>query len=206
MNAGQGAADPDLDDIDRARSDLYALLARLYYGGPDPDLLQFIVEAGGRIGTEGDSPVITAWKALSGVACITDPVAAQQGYDDLFVGTGRAQVSPYATYYLTPTGREKILVMLRAELASMGLSRKETSGEPEDHFAGLFDVMRHLVQRGSNDAALQDQKRFFAHFLEQSYGAFCSAVEQSGHGGFYGPVVALTRAFLDVEREALQMA
>lgn len=206
MNAGQGAADPDLDDIDRARADLYALLARLYYRGPDRELLQRIAKAGGQFGMEDRSPVADAWRTLAGSADSTDPAAAQQAYDDLFVGTGRAQVSPYATYYLTPTGREKVLVVLRGELAAMGLSRKETSGEPEDHFAALFDVMRHLVQCGSSDAALQDQRRFFARFLERSYGAFCSAVEQSGETEFYGPVAALTRAFLDVETEALQMA
>jgi len=129
----------------------------------------------------------------------------QQEYDDFFVGTGRAEVSLYATYYLAETGRERLLVRLREELAAMGLSRKETAREPEDHIAGLFDVMRHLVKRGSADAALQDQRRFFGQFIEPSYAAFCDAVAASGHAEYYGRVAVLTRAFLDVEKDAMKM-
>ena len=206
MSAAQDASSAELDETDRARADLYTLLARLYYAGPDAELLQLIVKAGAEIGTPGGSPLVDAWKTLTDVAVITDPAAAQQDYDDLFVGIGRAEISPYATHYLAETGREKILVLLREELSALGLSRKQTSLEPEDHYAGLFDVMRHLVQRGSSDVALQDQRRFFGRYLEPSYPAFCRAVEKSGYAEFYGPVAALTRAFLDIESQALQMA
>ena len=206
MNADQGATSPELDETDRARADLYALLARLYYRGPDAELLQLIVNAAREFGTGSNSPLTRTWKALAEVAANADSAAAQQDYDDLFVGTGRAEVSPYATFYLAETGREKILVRIRDELSAMGLGRKETSHEPEDHFAGLFDVMRHLVECGSTDAALQDQRRFFGRYLDPSYAAFCRAVETSGHAEFYGPVAVLTRVFLDIESEALQIA
>jgi TorA maturation chaperone TorD len=142
---------------------------------------------------------------LAAASSSADPAAVQQEYDDLFVGTGRADVSLYVAYYLAETGREKILVELRTELAGMGLSRKETSREPEDHIAGLFDVMRHLIERGSADAALQDQRRFFGRFIEPSYAAFCAAVAESGRAEFYTRVAAFTLAFLDVEKDAMKM-
>lgn len=199
------ASAPALDDEDRARADWYALLGRLYYRGPDTGLLASTAQAGAKIPPETASPFAVAWRALVTEASSTDPAAVQQEYDDLFIGTGRAEVSLYAAYYLAETGREKILVGLRSELAGMGLSRKPTSREPEDHFAGLFDVMRHLVERGSTDAALQDQRRFFGRFIEPSYAAFCEAITVSGHAEYYGRVAVLTRAFLDVEKDAMKM-
>jgi len=196
---------PVLEDEDRARADLYALLARLYYRGPDAGVLALIAKAGAQIPPETGSPFAVAWRALAAAASSADPAAAQQEHDDLFVGTGRAEVSLYAAYYLAETGGEKILVGLRTELAAMGLSRKETSREPEDHIAGLFDVMRHLIERGSADAALQDQRRFFSRFVEPFYAAFCAAVAESGRAEFYALVAVLTRAFLDVEKDATKM-
>ena len=199
------ASGPELEDEDRARADWYALLAQLYYRGPDAGLLASIAQAGAGISLETGSPFAAAWRALAAESPNATPAAVQQEYDDIFVGTGRAEVSLYATHYLAETGREKILVNLRSELAGMGLSRKEISREPEDHIAGLFDVMRHLVERGSADAALQDQYRFFGQFIEPSYIAFCGAVAASGQAEFYGRVALLTRAFLDVEKEAMKM-
>jgi TorA maturation chaperone TorD len=196
---------PVLEEEDRARADWYALLARLYYQGPDAGVLALIVQAGAQAPQETGSPFAVAWRALSAAAVSADPAAAQQEYDDLFVGTGRAEVSLYATYYLAQTGRESILVALRSELAAMGLARKESSREPEDHIAGLFDVMRHLIERGSADVALQHQRRFFRQFIEPFYAAFCTAVSKSAGAEYYGLVALLTRAFLDIEKDAMDM-
>ena len=196
---------PALEDEDRARADLYALLARLYYREPDAGLLALIAQSGAGIAQHTAPPFALAWRALAAAASSADSAAAHQEYDDIFVGTGRAEVSLYATYYLAETGREAILVELRTELAAMGLSRRETSREPEDHIAALFDVMRHLIERDAADAALQDRRRFFDRFIERSYQPFCTAVQQSGRAEFYARVAALTRAFLDVEREAMML-
>jgi TorA maturation chaperone TorD len=204
--SGDRAASPSaLDEEDRARADLYALLARLYYRGPDAQFLEWMAQTGAADGGDNPSTITRAWKSLWSIASGIDPAVAQQEHDDLFVGTGRAEISPYATFYLAETGREKILVGLRRELDAMGLSRKEAAREPEDHFAGLFDVMRHLVEQGSGHAALQDQRGFFERYLLRSYAAFCDTIEKSGRAEFYGRVAALTRAFLDVEKEALYM-
>ena len=199
------ASGPALDDEDRARAGLYALLARLYYQGPDAEVLALIAKAGAEIAPETESPFAAALHALAAAASSADPAAVRQEYDDLFVGTGRAEVSLYATYYLAETGREKILVGLRNDLGGMGLSRMESAREPEDHIAGLFDVMRHLIERGSADAALQDQRRFFGRYVESVYIAFCDAITTGEQGEFYRRVAVFTRAFLDVETEAIKM-
>jgi TorA maturation chaperone TorD len=106
---------------------------------------------------------------------------------------------------LSETGREKILVRLKDELAALGLGRTAGVREPEDHFAALFEVMRHLISLGSDDAAVQKQKRFFVQFIGPSYSAFCAATSASSKINFYRYVAAFSRAFLDVETESLKV-
>src|SRR5262249_28481055 len=130
---------------DQARAGYYALLARLFYAGPDAGLLARIADAGGTVAAGEHSALTGAWKSLTAAAGAMDPEAARLEYEDLFVGTGKAEVTPYASFYLVETGREKVLVRLRDDLAGLGLRRAEQAAEPEDHIAGLFDAMRYLI-------------------------------------------------------------
>ena len=52
----------------------------------------------------------TAWRQLQAAAAAADPEAARMEHDALFVGTGKAEVTPYASHYLTETARERLLV------------------------------------------------------------------------------------------------
>ena len=190
---------------DQARAGYYALLARLFYAGPDAKLLESIAGAKG-IAAEGEPTALShAWSALATVAGAMDAEASRLEYDELFVGTGKAEVTPYASFYLAETGREKILVNLRGELARLGLSRTLGSPEPEDHMAGLFDVMRHLISVGSGDAALQEQRAFFDRYIARSYSGFCSAIAKSGKANFYKHVGVFAQTFFVVENEALKV-
>ena len=114
-------------------------------------------------------------------------------------------MTPYASYYLADTGREKILARLRGELAGWGLARSGGAHEPEDHMAGLFDVMRHLISLGSEDAALQMQRGFFDRYIARSYPGFCSAISKSEKANFYKHVAHFAESFLAVETEALKV-
>src|SRR5215510_8882696 len=163
---------------EQARAGYYALLARLYYASPDVGILAAIAGADEIVATSEQSELASAWSALAAAARETDADDARLEYEQLFIGTGKAEVTPYATFYLAETGREKILVRLRGELAGLGLARNKTSREPEDHVAGLFDVMRHLISTGSEDAAAQ-QRSFFERYIAGSFEAFCSATSAS---------------------------
>jgi TorA maturation chaperone TorD len=185
-----------------ARAGYYALLARLYYSGPDAALLASIAGADG-LGGEGPSELAQAWNALAAAAGAADAEAAVLEYDEVFVGTGKAEVTPYATYYLAETGREKMLVRLKSDLAAMGLAKAGSAAEPEDHAAGLFEVMRHLISRGPEDAALQ--KMFFERYIAPFYPRFCSAVAASRKARFYKHVSRFAQAFFVVETEVLKM-
>jgi TorA maturation chaperone TorD len=188
-----------------ARANFYALLARLFYAGPDAELLAAIAGAD-ELAAEGRNVALAeAWNALAAASAATDAHAAQREYDAVFVGTGKAPVTPYATYYLVETGREKLLAGLRGELDAMGLARAEGAHEPEDHFAGLCDVMRLLIAAGADEEALVEQSRFFDRYLRRSYPALCEAVEACDAADFYRSVARFAKAFLDVEVESFEM-
>ena len=188
---------------DQARAGYYALLARLFYAGPDVGLLAAIV--GAEAPEDGQSALGEAWSALAAAAREADAQTARLEYDQLFVGTGKAEVTPYASFYLSETGREKILVRLRGELASLGLRRADSAPEPEDHIAGLFDAMRHLISLGSGDDTLHRQQDFFNRYVARSFGPLCDATSASAKADFYRHVARFARAFLYVESEALKV-
>jgi len=190
---------------DDARANFYALLARLFYAGPDAELLAGIAGAD-ELAAEGRNVALAeAWNALAAASAAADAEATRIEYDAVFVGTGKAPVTPYATFYLVATGREKLLAGLREELGAMGLARAERAHEPEDHIAGLCDVMRLLIAAGADEEALAEQRRFFDRYLRRSYPALCDAVEACGAADYYRSVARFARAFLDVEVESFEM-
>ena len=194
---GEGAEE------DRARAGYYALLARLLYSGPDAALLATLARSD-EIAEDPGSGFAGAWNALVAAAGAMDAEAARAEHDEVFVGVGKAEVTPYASYYLSETGREKTLVRLKQQLAGMGLERAGHAREPEDHFAGLFEVMRHLIS-DPDDAALQKQKAFFAQFIAPAYAAFCGAISECPKANFYKHVARFSRHFLDIESDCIKV-
>ena len=195
----------DLAPEDAARAGFYALLARLFYAGPDAALLQVIATADDIV-AEGDQVALAdAWRGLRTAAAATDAETARAEHETLFVGAGKAAVTPYTSHYLVETGRERVLVALRDDLAELGLERNDASHEPEDHFAALCEVMRHLVARDSSDAALQRQKKFFTRYMHRAYNPLTERVMASTKTSFYGYVARFTKAFCDTEAASLDM-
>jgi TorA maturation chaperone TorD len=188
-----------------ARANLYGLLARLWYAAPDQPLLDTLARVGDSADEAGDTQLARAWRALArtcGEAAVAD-VAHE--YDSLFVGTGRAEITLYCSYYLTETGRERIVVAVREKLRELGLTRANAVGEPEDHFATLLETMRHLIVQGSDVRQITLQKEFFLRYIQAAYVPLAEAVLANGGAHFYKDVTRLTRAFLDVESESFDM-
>ena len=190
---------------DRARADFYALIARLFYAGPDAALLAAIAAADEIAGEAENDSLARAWKSLTSAAAAMDAEAAQEEYDSVFVGTGKAEITPYAAQYLSESMKENVLVRLRAELAGIGLGRKSGAAEYEDHFAGLCEVMRHLIFFDP-DVAVRKQKSFFLEYVDPWYGDFCAAVIASPNTNFYKQVARFTKAFLEVEADSFEIA
>ncbi|MGA8052321.1 MAG: molecular chaperone TorD family protein [Burkholderiales bacterium] len=185
---------------DQVRGDFYALLARLFYTAPDAPLLAAIASADELV-PEGNSALAESWKSLVAAASVADDELARVEYDAVFVGVGKAQVTPYASAYLVATGREKVLAELRGTLARLGLGRAGGAHEPEDHFAALCDVMRHLILAGGS----ADEREFFDRYLRRAYPGLCEALLACADANFYKHVARFARAVFDLESQAFEM-
>ena len=206
----QIGADVKLIDRDEGeelqRAELYGLLARLWFAPPDAALLeQFAVavtEAPQR-GAFLEAP----WQALVAAMRATSAQAAADEYAALFIGIGKPDVLLYASHHIAGALNEKPLVLLRSELAELGLARDETTGETEDHVAFLFEVMRYLI--AGDDVAvcnLERQRRLFRSHIQPWVGtSLVEAVTQHPHARLYAAVAAFTRAFIEVETQAFDM-
>lgn len=193
---------------DTARANVYALLARLFHAAPDEQLLGAMLnapqaEAEDDARTAAGDALATAWHALLEACRTAFPVLLEQEHTMLFVGTGRAEVTPYLLRYGMLHESDTPLVGLRAQLADWGLARHAHVNEPEDHVAGIFETMRHAI--AVQQRSFEEQKMFFDRFVHSGGMAFCSAVRASANARFYGLVAAYAAAFLEVEREAFDM-
>lgn len=188
---------------DRARADLYALIARLFYAPPDTGLLQALAEADEIVGEDDSVALAEAWGALQRACAATDEEAAQDEYDELLVGVGKAPVAPYIGAYSERTGPESLLVELRAYLAARGLGRQASVSEPEDHIAALCELMRHLIS--VQQAGLEEQQECFHRFIYPGAVRLCDAIVAAECANFYKAVARFARTFFELERTAFEM-
>ncbi len=192
---------PTLPPEEQARANFYALLARLFYAPPDAALLHGLAGSGELAAEEPG--LASAWQELVAAAGRADPEAVREEYEAAFISTGKAPVTLYSSAYLVRYSNEMPLVALRQELAALGLARREGIHEPEDHIAGLLDVMRHLVVQhaGSLDA----QRSFFERWIRPTAERLCDAIEQSDKTVFYRSVARVLRELCRVEHMSFEM-
>ena len=184
---------------DQARANFYALFSRLFYGPPDAGLLAALAQVDD---LEADDKTIAAcWAELSTAAASADPEAVREEYERVFVGTGKAPVTLYSSAYSMKYTNETPLALLRGELATLGLVRRNEVGEPEDHIAALCDTMRYLV----SERELSEQQRFFTRWIHPSAEPLCNAIEQSEQTVFYKTVGRLAKAFFSLEHSGFEM-
>lgn len=187
---------------DEARAALYGLIARLFYAAPDPGVLGQVLHAKAFEGS--DEPIALAWRDLVEACGSAFPVVLENEHTELFVGTGRAEVTPYLTHYTILYATENPLVELRQQLAGWGLARKEGANEPEDHIAGVCEAMRFAI--AMQHRSLEEQKSFFEQFIYRGGVAFCNAIVASPKANFYKRVARFVGAFFELEHEAFDMA
>ena len=197
---------PDGDQLspeDRARANVYALIGRLFYDAPDSNLFaQICSESEPEEGTSDSGALKHAWRALQEACRGAYPVAIKQEYDTLFIGVGKGEVTPYTSGYVTQSAPDRHLVKLREQLDAWGLARSASAFEVEDHVSGLCDVMRFLIEQ---QASLVDQRLFFEHFVYPGVVPFCNTVITAQSAGFYKQIAVFAKAFLELEKAALDM-
>src|SRR5262249_10784969 len=130
----------NVDEVDLARAQEYALLSALLMRAPDTQLLQRLARLGGEA-----SPRSAGHGPLGEAASRVSASAVEREYFNLFIGLGRGELLPYASYYLTGFLNERPLARLRGDLADFGVERVDGNYEPEDHAATLCEIMAGLV-------------------------------------------------------------
>src|SRR4051794_41742870 len=98
---------------------------------------------------------------LAAAATGFDDRAVGKEFFDLFIGLGRGDLLPYASYYMTGFLHERPLARVREDLDRLGVERAGPSREPEDHIAILLEVMAGLG-RGGFEADFSRQARVFS--------------------------------------------
>jgi TorA maturation chaperone TorD len=201
--ASQVALHRALPPEEVARGDFYALLARLLRNAPDAALLRSLAAAP-PLPSQGDGVLAKAWRELTEASSAMDEDAAADEYGALFDGVGKAAVSIYAGYYSGAAAVDHPRVRIQADLAALGLGRRENVSEPEDHFAGLCDAMRVLAVGGAGraPAPVAEQRRFFEGHLKPGAPGFFTALGAASQANYYRKVAAFGAAFIALEIES----
>jgi len=187
---------------DALRADLYDFLGVLLAGPPNDDVLS---HARGLTGDETD--LGQAISALSRLANSTRTAGAAREYNALFIGLGRGELLPYASYYMTGFLNEKPLAQLRGDMRRLGIERAENVFEPEDNIASLCEMMAGMVRgRFGGAIDLATQKDFFNKHIGPWAGHFFTDLEGAKNSVLYAPVGTIGRVFMEIEREAFRMA
>ncbi|CUH77722.1 chaperone protein TorD [Tritonibacter multivorans] len=190
-----------VSEEDRLRADLYNYLGVMLAGPPDQMLLDQTAELQG-----DDSDLGRAINTLARVAKRSKPAAVEREYNALFIGLGRGELLPFASYYLTGFLNEKPLAVLRNDMLARGLARSETVFEPEDNIASLMEMMGALiVGRFGDPTSLEDQKMFFNRHVGPWAGHFFADLEAAKNSVLYAAVASVGRAFMEIEAEGFRM-
>lgn len=189
-------------DADKHRSDTYLVLARLFRAAPDDALLRSLADCGD--GEAPESKLTSAWTELAGASRVADPVSLDHEFHALFIGLGRGEVLPYASWYLSGFLLDRPLARLRADLGLLGISRAVDVSESEDHVAALCETMALLI--GPEDGIdLSGQKQFFDRHLQPWIDHFLNDVRNAKSVDFYRPVAGLAKAFFEFEQRWLSL-
>ncbi len=189
----------DIDEVDVARAQEYALLAALLTSAPDAGLLSRFSEL-----RADASPLGLAHAALAEAAEKTTVERVEREFFDLFIGLGRGELMPYGSYYLTGFLHERPLARLRDDLAKIGVARAEGICEPEDHAGILCEIMSGLASRRLPAPPDSDRMIFDKH-MAPWIGRFFADLEQAGAADFYRRLGTVGRIFMGIEAEAFEL-
>ncbi len=192
---------PSVSEEDRLRADLYNYLGLMLARAPDEMLLEQTAALAG-----DDTALGQGISQLARVAKRTKPAAAEREFNALFIGLGRGELLPYASYYLTGFLNEKPLAALRADMRARGLSRAENVFEPEDNVASLMEMMgAMIVGRFGAPATIDEQKTFFNKHIGPWAGHFFADLEGAKNSVLYASIGSVGRAFMEIEAEGFRM-
>ena len=191
----------EIDDEERLRADMYSFLASLLRTEPNKELVKQLTNL-----ESDDSPIGKSIKTLSKLASSLDLPTIRDEYVKIFVGVGRGEILPFASYYLTGFLKDKPLAKLRSDMKEIGIELAENVKEPEDHIASLFDMMSGLILGKFNKKfSIGEQKNFFNKHLAPWVDLLMRDIEGSKIAVFYSPIGTIGREFMEIERSSFSM-
>jgi len=192
---------PAVEAGDAARAEMYVLLGTLLAGPPDEATLEMLldIDAG-----EPDATLMTSiWQSLQASAREADAEQLVEEYFNLFIGLGRGELVPYASFYIHGFLMEKVLASLRNELQRLGFELQEGISEPEDHVAALCETMGMIISESG--LSLEEQSAFFEAYVASWMGEFFAELRDAESADFYRAVAQLGQQFLEIESQYLSM-
>ncbi len=189
----------DIDEVDVARAQEYALIAALLTRAPDATLLSNLSEL-----RADATPLGVAHAGLAEAASRAKVDHVEREFFNLFIGLGRGELMPYGSYYLTGFLHERPLARLRDDLAKIGIARAEGICEPEDHAGILCEIMSGLASRRLPAPPDSDRMIFDKH-MAPWIGRFFTDLEQAEAADFYRQLGTVGRIFIDIEAEAFEL-
>lgn len=191
---------PKIDEIDQLRGAEYGLLSLLLGKAPDAVTLSRVATLRGDASDLGMAHI-----ELAAAAAEFDERGVAREFFELFIGLGRGDLLPYASYYLTGFLHERPLARVREDFDALGIERAGPSREPEDHIAILLEVMAGLA-RGEFDADVAVQAKFFDRHLKPWAARMFADLEMSQSAKFYRAVGRVGRVFMELESEAFTLS
>jgi TorA maturation chaperone TorD len=188
------------------RAGTWSLLGNLLVAQPADQVLAMLCEVqdGG-----GEDSLALAWAGLRDAARTArserdaGSVALGHEYQDVFIGVGGGEVTPYASWYISGSMMDKSLVLLRQDLAQLGIERQEGVSEPEDHAAALCEIMALVIS--DPDVSFQWQRQFYQRHLDPWVARFFQDLQQAPSARFYRAMAGLGSEFIKLERQYFDM-
>lgn len=199
-NTGSPPVAAPIDEIERARAQQYLLLAKLLRQAPTAQLLAGLADLRG-----DDSALGLARIGLAEAAGRTSEAEVAAEYFALFIGIGRGELLPYASYYLTGFLHERPLARLREDLARLGIERADGNFDPEDHLGLLLEVMGGFAD-GTFEQDLAGQRDFFDRHIAPWAERCLADLAVAERSHFYKYVAAFGSRFIEIERAAFEFS
>lgn len=181
----------DLTHLEQSvRFEIYLLIAMLLRQKPTAELMDFLTQLDIE---NNDTDMAKAWIELKNSA--NNAVGIDDEFQNLFIGIGRGEVVPFASWHLTGSLMEKPLAQLRQTLLTLGFERAEGVKEPEDHISAICEVMGYLCEQPEDQ-----QKMFFNQHIGPWFSKLLEQIRQASHAKFYLSVANLMETFLSIEQ------
>ena len=144
-----------------------------------------------------------AWRELLEACRRADPEALEAEHTELFVGTGKAAVTPYLSHYVLRHSNDSPLVELARAADRLGnRAPRGRAGIRRPRQRRLRNNALRYCGAAAIDRGAADVLRSLRLPRRR---AFCDAVSASQQARFYRPVARFARTFMEVEKSAFEM-